>query len=226
MFNAIVHRNRRWASMLGLTIIFVLGARSWAQSGTEPGESARAALEAFRRIDSRGERLTKEGWFKGAAAFVRPDQRPKEQTFKIIANESIGQTIVKGNRAEVWTEDTDWGTVDSMGRFSRAVGRVTGPAGPGDSIEGPSMARQPYTLLFSDTYWELNPDGSAPKQVKGKAAWRIESFDPGPLVEIDFALRYLATLSNSSSDSTIRRNAARSIAAIRHLVRSSAGTIR
>jgi len=212
--------------MLGLTSIFVLGASPWAQSNSVPGKSAKVALEVFRKMDSRGERLTKEGWLKGAAAFVRPDQRPREQTFKIIANESFGQTIVKGNRAEVWTEDIDWGTVDSMARFSSVVGRATGPAGPGDPLEGPLTTRQPYTLLFGEVYWELNPDGSAPRQVKGKAAWRIESFDPGPLVEMDSALQYLATLSNSSSDPTIRRNAATSIAAIRHLVRSSAGMIR
>ena len=190
---------------------------SWAQTSSGRERSAKQVVELFRKMDSHGERLTTEGWLKVAALFVRPDPLPRERTFTVVTGEIVGQEVITGNHAEVWTECTEWGTIDPMARFSRVIGSAAPINGPGEPMEGPMMMRQPYKLVFTDSYWELTRDGGSLKEVKGNAAWRIESFDPGRHVAMETAIRYLTTLSNKSSDPVTRKNAARSIAALRRL---------
>ncbi len=219
MIRSFAHPGGGWASGLkpaGMVVFVALC--SWAQSSTGQGRSAKQAVELFRKMDSNGERLTTEGWLKVSALFVRPDLLPRERTLLVVTGETVGQEVVTGNRADVWTECTEWGTIDAMARFSRVIGS-SGPIKPGEPVEGPLNMRQHYKLVFIDSYWELTRDGGSLslKEVKGDPAWRIESFDPGRLVAMETAIRYLTTLSSKSSNPVIRKNAEESVAAIQGL---------
>jgi len=211
-------RRRGLVLTLAGSVVFV-ALRAQPQSGGGRHPSAREVVELFGRMDARGERLTKEGWLKVAALFLRPTPLPKGLSFTISDYGRADEAPAKGShsQAEVWTMRTDWGTVDSMARFSTALGRMAGSSEP---AEGPTVTRSQYTLVYTDTYWELTRDGGSLKQVKGKAAWRIDSFDPGPQVGTETALQYLAKLSQSSPDPLVRKNAARSITAIKRLRRT------
>jgi hypothetical protein len=217
---------RMWAFKAVLAVVVVSVAFCvQSQSTTGQAGSPREVVQLLRNLDSHGERLTDAGWVSVSALFVRPEARPRKPSFLVVTDEVVGDAVVKGGQAEVWTESTDWGTVDRMARFSRVVGRATGPAGLGDAMQGPIMGRHYYRLVLTGKYWALCRDGVSLQEVNAKPAWRIEVSDPQPRVSIDAAIRYLTTLSSTSSDPTIRKNAVRSIAAIKGLRQSSSGLI-
>jgi hypothetical protein len=74
-----------------------------------------------------------------------------------------------------------------------------------------------YDLVLTDTHWELERPGESLKEMKGTPQWRIETFEIQPWVTIEAAIRYLTRLRDESSSPTIRRNAEKSIAALRGL---------
>lgn len=230
MISGSVHRLGRWTSMLtlGAGLVFVAQCSS-AQPGAGRGGSAKEVVELFRRMDSHGERLTNEGWLKVAALFVRPGRPPREPVLRVVTGEIVGQEVVAGNRAEVWTEGTEWGTIDSLARFSRVIGHpasIRGVDAPKEPMEGPIRVRHQYKLVLTDHYWELSGVGVSPTEAYGSTAWRIESFDPERRVTMEAAIRYLKTLSHRSNDPAVRKNAGRSIAAISRLYHSNAAKAR
>jgi hypothetical protein len=208
--------------------IVLVAFYSWARSNTGQEGSPKEVVGLFRKMDSHGQRLTKEGWLNAAALFVRPDQPTGVRSFWVVTDELVSEQKVTGDRAEVWTEFTEWGTVDPAARFSRVIGYpapVEGIDAPREPIQGPIRTRHQYKVVLTNHYWELTREGASLREMTGNAAWRIESIDPGPLVEMDFALRYLTKLRNNSTDPAIRKNAEMSIEAVKRLYRSSAGLV-
>ena len=224
MISTSVHASGRAAWVLSLAACPVFVAfYLWAHSSTGPGNSAKEVVELFRKMDSQGERLTNKGWLKVAALFVRPEPPPREVSFTVVTNALVGQEVAAGNRAEVWTECTEWGTIDAVARFRARLSQDVSIGGSIKHVESSLTVRQPYKVVFTDSYWELTREGGPPKEAKGPAVWRIETFEPTRHVAMDTAIQYLTALSGTSSDPVIRQNAGKSIAAIKRLYRSRAG---
>lgn len=192
-------------------IFSALALCSFAQSSAERGGSPKEVVELFLKADATGERLTIEGQRRAAAFFERPSPVSRSQTLTVGTCEMTGQVIVTGDRAEVWTEGDLWGTIDPTARFSPSV------PGPDGRSAGPVLLRCQFILVFSDTYWELAPDGLSLKQTKGKAAWRIESTNWGPQLSLATAVRYLTGLRDKSGNPAVRKNAEKSLAELRGL---------
>jgi hypothetical protein len=192
-------------------IFAALALCSFAQSSAERGGSPKEVVEMFLKADANGERLTIEGQRRAATFFARPSSVSRSQTLTVGTCETPGQPVVTGNRAEVWTEGDLWGKIDPTARFSPSS------PGPDGRSAGPIFLRCQFILVFSDTYWELAPDGLSLKQTKGKAAWRIQSADLGPYLSLATAVRYLTGLRDKSGDTAIRKNAEKSLAELRGL---------
>jgi hypothetical protein len=178
-------------------------------------------------MDAAGERLTADGWYKASAFFVKPGRPTQRLAFNVEEGERVEDSnpwYKERNRAEVFVGCWAVGQVDSSGRFTSLVApSLIGPSGsrsrrPGTpQIHGPAPLERPYDLVLTDTRWEFGPSLEGPREVKGPPDWRIETFEFEPWVTIEVAIRYLTRLRDESSSEIIKRNADKSIVALRRL---------
>ncbi len=118
----------------------------------------------------------------------------------------VHKPIIKGDKAEVWIEGDEMGPIDSALR-----------------MKGPLMqVRGIYKLLLTDTFWKLQVDGINLQREKGALHWRIEDVQANDLhLSVDAAIRYLTDLQDESADPTVKRNAEKTIVALRGYVPKS-----
>lgn len=223
-----VHYKHSTATLIGvlLGLFSANPTPTSAQTPTLP-ESPREVLEAYRKIDGGGGRLTASGWDNAAKFFIKPGRAPRHYVLMVIGGERIekGSPLPKGAtrvRTDVYVDAR--GQIDSSGRFTSVLdpslidpsGRpLTEPAHP--RLRGPLPIAQVYYLVLTDTFWQFGPNGEGPNVVKGPPEWRIETFAFEPIVTIETALRYLTKLRDESSSEVIRMNADKSITTLRHL---------
>jgi hypothetical protein len=198
-----------------------------AETSTTPS-SPSEVLEAYRKMDGEGGRLTASGWYRASKFFVKPGRAPQHYVLQVIGGEAVGDGFPwpKGtsNRVRIHVSVDARGQIDSSGRFTPVLdpslidpsGRpLTQLAHP--SLSGPLPIIQIYDLVLTDTYWEFGPSREGAREVKGPLEWRIETFEFEPRVTIDVAIRYLTKLRDESSSEVIKRNADKSIATLRGL---------
>lgn len=184
-------------------------------------------VKAFRKMDSAGERLTSSGWYKASQFFVK-SARPTKQLFIYVIAEHEGMYVNTWHKVlNQQRVDVDFGAVgqiDSSGRFTSVVAPslidVLGlPVKKLDPpfMYGPIRCFDQYIVVLTDTHWEFGPNGEGPREAKGAPEWRIEHFPYQPRVTVNTAIRYLVKLRDESSNATIKRNAANSIATLRSL---------
>lgn len=184
--------------------------------------SAKDVLETYRRFDAQGRRLTAKGWSSASAFFVGHGWPGWSGVMAVDSDErgDDPDPWFKGkNKTEISVICTEFGQVDSFGRFTSmtqpplidASGRVLRPV-PTPLTNGPVPVNRVYTLVLADSHWEPHPPTEEPREAKGPPEWRIETFEFEPHVTIDAAIRYLTELRDTSNNQTIRRNASKSIA--------------
>jgi len=193
-----------------------------AQARAYP-KSPKEVLQAYRKMDAEGERLTPAGWYRASTYFVRPGRPPQQIVMEVTEGERLTDPdpwFKGGNdRVEISVVCSAVGQVDSSGRFTSVVApRLTDPPRPGDmQMHGPAPLVRPYDLVLTDTHWEFGPEREGLREVKGPPEWRIEAFELEPWVTIETAIRYLTKLRDESSSDSIRSNAEKSIAILRRL---------
>jgi len=111
------------------------------------------------------------------------------------------------------------GQIGSSGRFTFVVlPRLVGPSLYREVMTGPTQMGRGYVLVRSETHWEFaGPGTNQLKEVKGAPAWRIDGFEDEPWITVDVAIRYLTKLRDESGSSVVKRNADRSLGALRRL---------
>jgi hypothetical protein len=217
------------SGILMLSFLSVIPAPMSAQGSAAP-KSPKEVLQAYRRMDAEGERLTTSGWYRASRFFVMPGRLPQHRVVAVMDGENIGGTKVDGNRARVWERWSAVGQIDPSGRFTFVVapdlidpsGRLLRHLGT-QQIHGPHAAMGcVYDLVLADTHWEFGPGREGLREVKGPPEWRIATlgaFDVEPRVTIEVAIRYLTRLRDESSSEIIKRNADKSIATLRRLLK-------
>ena len=224
---------RRRVSSARMGRIVVLGflsaipAQMSAQGSSAP-QSPKEVLQAYRKMDSEGQRLTTNGWYRACKFFVRPGRPPQRYVVAVTDGERVTDPDpwFKGgnNRVEISVVCSALGQIDSSGRFTSVVApNLIDPSGrplrqPVTSqINGPAPTVRVYDLVLADTHWELEPGREGLREMKGPPEWRIEAFELEPWVTIETAIRYLTKLRDESSSDSIRSNAEKSIAILRRL---------
>jgi hypothetical protein len=211
----------RFRHLLTLSILLV-GRTIAPGQGLNPSMSPKKVLEAYRQMDSEGQRLSKGGWYDAAKFFVHPDRPPDDMTLAVMEGERVDDASISGNRARVQVPCSAVGQIDSYGRFTSVVApylrdkslakQFTSPV-----VRGPAVFFRMYDLVLTDLHWEFGPGEKEIREVKGPPAWRIETFESEPWVTSEVAIRYLKKLRDESNSDTIKTNADKSIAILRHL---------
>jgi hypothetical protein len=95
-----------------------------AQTPTLP-KSPREVLEAYRKMDEEGGRLTASGWDKAAKFFVKPSPAPRYHVLEVIGGERIedGFPWPKGatKRVRIDVLVDARGQIDSSGHFTSVL---------------------------------------------------------------------------------------------------------
>jgi len=207
-----------------LSLFFVIPAP--AQNQATP-RSPKEVLLAYRAMDAAGQRLTAGGWYRACRFFVKPSPPPRHYVMAVMDGEVFNDFRVNGDRADVSLRCSAVGQIDPSGRFTSLVAPslmdssghlVTQPkASP---MHGPVPVMRSYGLVRTDTHWEFGPAREGPREVKGPPEWRLEYFEFEPWVTIEVAIRYLTGLRDESGSEVIKKNADKSIAALRGLLRT------
>jgi hypothetical protein len=224
------HGSRRCAgtiSVLALSLLSSNPSLALAQIPTSPA-SPKDVLEAYRKMDREGGRLTTSGWYRASKFFVKPGRAPQHYVLEVMGGEAVGDGFPRpkgaSNRVRIDMSVDARGQIDSSGRFTSTLDPslidasghlLTQPSHP--RLSGPLPLAEIYDLVLTDNYWEFGANGEGPKEVKGPPEWRIETFAFEPRVTIEAAIRYLTKLRDESSSEVIRKNADKSIATLHHL---------
>jgi hypothetical protein len=211
-----------------LSLLFV-SPQTISSQAPAPPKSPKEVLEAYRKMDAEGERLTSSGWCRASRFFVKPGRPPEHYVLAVIEGERVtgpSQWYKGGNnRARMGVMCSEVGQIDASARFTSMVapdlidpsGRLLKqPVTP--QATGPTATERVYDLVLTDTHWEFGARGEGPREVKGPPEWRIEIFDFQPWVTIRVAIRYLEQLRDESSSEMIKKNADKSIATLRRLL--------
>lgn len=210
-----------------LTFLFVCLPPASGQAPASP-KSPKEVLQAYRKMDAEGERLTASGWYATARFFVKPGRRPQHYVLAVIESERVTDPDpwFKGgsNRVQLGVACSEVGQIDASGRFTTLVApSLIGPSGrslglPGTpQIHGPAAIVRIYDLVLTNTRWEFGLRREGLREVKGPPEWRIVTFELEPVVTVKAAVRYLEQLRDESSSEIIKKNADKSIAILRRL---------
>jgi hypothetical protein len=164
--------------------------------------SPRTVMEEFWKLEIEGGRLTAEGWRRANTFFVRPMPVPASKEVIVIDRDfSVWDPIINGNNAQVMIGIRSLGTIDSSLQYlppnSDAVKEGVG-----------------YHLLLSDKHWEFGGDGTTLKEVTGVPEWRIDHTGTKIFLTVETARRYISEARDKTTDSLIKRNADRALAAL------------
>lgn len=155
--------------------------------------SADAVFARFCELDSHGAQLTSDGWQKIAALFVNPG--PPRRDRIIVTNDRGGplRSTPEGAKVDVGREYIWLGQIAlPQVRFSDADAGIKVVEAVGIhmvKVSGPS----------------------------GTEEWRIEGPVPEPHLTVDAAIRYVAGILANTKDADIRKNADRTLAALKRL---------
>ena len=190
------------ATVKAILVCLTLCALASAQITDTAPQSPKEVVQAYRRMDANGERLTTSGWNKCSIFFLHPGLPPRDRVVGVMAGEIIGRATVNGDKAEVWTEFDFLGKVYPTGRFSRALGGSP-------PVRGPVPSSSRYRLILVDQH--SNSDAKE-EAGEGVSRWKIEDFASDSMVTVDVAIRYLERLRDKSENNDVKKNVGRSIA--------------
>lgn len=162
---------------------------------------ARDVLERFCELDAQGDQLNPEDRQEIVALFVSPGA-PRLDQIIVVRDFVVSHPAFEKGRAEFYVEYVQLGQISvSLARFSRLP---------------PLKVRAGFDLLPSAKPDEVGPGGKG-THVVGPTGWRIEGSPREPHLTVDAAIRYAAELRAKTPDAAIRKNAEKTIAALKRL---------
>jgi hypothetical protein len=189
----------------GVIPIVFLGAASLSQIPKRKAPTE-LVIEPYEKYATDGSLLSLDGWARASKLFEQSNTYPADGVILLISAPAIiGETERNGDRAKVETKWGDYfGEIDSHLQYK------------------PSPVRGAI-LLGADSF-SLVFVHRRTGAVEDSGDWLIE----GPLrtrsADIPHALRYVERMRDQSNDPTIRRNADKTITALKRLTASGCGS--
>jgi hypothetical protein len=198
---AAVERGR--AAALIVLVAIIACAAQVPKSQKKPTE---LVVRRYEKLIADGSLLTPEGWKRASKLFDRSDAYPRNSEIWVVSTGGlVGEDWVKGDRAQVETKwNDDFGTIDSSLRLK-----------PPDA-SGSIMMGEIFSLVFIHQPSGTKGTGEA-SETPGLGEWKIE----GPIhvrtATVTVAIRYVTEMRDQSADPAIRRNAEKTVAALKRL---------
>jgi len=191
--------------LLGIILLGIIVAA--AQVPKPQKKPTELVVRRYEKLIADGSLLTPQGWKRASKLFDTLDPYPRNGEIWVVSTGGlVGEDWVKGDRAQVETKWNDtFGTIDSSLRLK--------PPGPRGSI----MMGEIFSLVFIHQPSVTKGTGEAPESaVLGE--WKIEGPWRMRTATIPVTIRYVAEMRDQSNDPDIRRNADKTIAALKRLV--------
>jgi hypothetical protein len=193
---------------LAIIPILSLGVGASLAQVLEHKASTELLIKRYEKLVADGSLLTPQGWARASNLFERSDAYPADGEIQLISAPGIiGETQRNGDRAKVETKWGDfYGTIDSHLRYK--------PITPPVRV----MLEESFSVVF------VHQAGAKEDAPGDSGDWLIE----GPLrtrsADIPHALRYVERMRDQSNDPTIRRNADKTVTALKRLITRGCGS--
>jgi len=193
------------APLLGISLS-VTGAM--AQAANKPLMPTERLIRRYEKLIAAGELLTPAGWKRASKLFEQSGDYPQNGEIQVVSTGGlVGEDWIHGDRAQVETKwNDDYGTIDSALRFK--------PPLPSGSV----MMGQIFSLVFVRP-----PQHDAGKTTVASSStageWEFEGSPRARSATIPAAVKYVEKMRDQSNDPAIRKNASRTLAALKRLMR-------
>jgi hypothetical protein len=188
--------------------LFLAAATVAAQTPQSNGKPTEKVVIQYEKFVENGAFLTPEGWKTAGKLYDRSDAFPRDGTiFLMSTGGSLGEIWVKDSRAEVETKWTDYfGTIDSSLRYE-----------PPKSDIHLAMTAYVFHLVYTNKHRDIGTSGETIREITGPWEWKIEDPQIKRWTTVDRAIAYVSTIRDNTDDPLLKKNADKTIAALRRL---------
>ena len=193
---------------LAIVLVLFLGIGVLLAQVLQHKKSTELLVKRYEKLVAEGSLLAPDGWARTSSLFKQSDAYPADGEIQLISSPGIiGETQRNGDGAKVETKWGDYyGTIDSHLRYK--------PVEYGGRI----MLGESFSLVF------VHRRRAEEVAMGDSGDWLIE----GPLhmrsADIAHTIRYVERMHDQSNDPAIRRNADKTIAALKQLTASGCGS--
>jgi hypothetical protein len=176
------------------------------QAPKSQGKPTELVVVHFEKLLANGAFLTPQGWKMAGALFAQwgPFPRASEIALTTVGG-SVGETRVSDDQAQVETKWTDaLGTIDSTLRFKPPEIRS-------------DMTSYVFRLVYTNKHRDIGANGETIREATGPWEWKIDGPDVVRWATVDRAIEYVAQMRDTSGDPIIRKNADKTIVALKRL---------
>jgi hypothetical protein len=188
-------------------LIVLLGIIAAAAQLPKPQKKpTELVVRRYEKFIADGSLLTPEGWKRASKLFDTSDAYPPNSEIWVVSTGgAIGEDWVEGDRAQVETKWNDsYGTIDSSLRLKSPDPR------------GSIMMGEIFSLVFIHQPSGTKGTGEV-SETPGLGEWKIEGPRRVRTATIPVAIRYVTEMRDQSNDPAVRRNADKTIAALKRL---------
>jgi hypothetical protein len=207
-------RRNRQSTQFGLVLYSIVLACTVSTGGTGAGaqdykeqlKPTERLVRRYEKLIAAGDLLTPAGWKSASQLFEKSNPYPPSGDIYVVSTGgAVGEDWVKGDRAQVETKwDDNYGTIDSDLRYK--------PPTPSGRIATIQM----FSLVLTHAQTDGSGNG-APPTASPMAEWKFEGDLHIRSATIPAAIKYVKQMRDRSTDPAIRKNADRTIAALKRL---------
>src|SRR5208282_485885 len=178
------------------------------QVDKKPLTATERLIRRYEKLIASGDLLTPAGWNRASKLFEKSEAYPQDGEISVVSTGGlVGEDWVHGDRAQVDTKWNDYyGTIDSALRLK--------PPTPSGSI----VMAETFSLVFVRP-----PSNDAGRTTVASSPtageWKFEGALRTRSATIPEAIEYVEKMRDQSNDPAIRKNAGRTIAALKRLMR-------
>jgi hypothetical protein len=192
---------------------FLAAAPIIAQTPISNGKPTEKVVIQYEKFVEDGAFLTADGWQRAGRLFEQVSAFPPNgKIYLMDTGGAVGENWQRGNEAEVETKWTDYfGSIDSSLRY-KAPQPVYDVAG---RIVQPAMTVYRFRLLYSGKCRKAGKDGKM-LEIRVPWEWRVED-RMARWATVNKAIDYVAMMRQRTTDPVIKRNADKTLAALRRI---------
>lgn len=179
-----------------------------AQTPQSYGKPTEKVVIQYEKLVETGAFLTPDGWRRAGKLYSQSGPYPRDgEILLMTTGGSLGENWVHGDGAEVETKWTDFlGSIDSALRYK-----------PPQRDVPVAMTTYVFRLVRTNKHRDIGKNGETVKEVTGRWEWKIEGPQMARWATIERAAEYVKMMRDKTDDPSLRRNAEKTLAALKRL---------